>query len=89
MKQPRIQDIEKFILTIEEGIEDLKCGIDTLERYGSRMGGVDFSKVILERKKKEMEDDLERFREMDTAELVRTGFAGFDRLIAYSEINKD
>lgn len=86
MNETKIRDIEEFIATIEERIVSLGEGIEVLGRYGIRSGDTRFAKAILIREKKEMEDELLRFRNMNASELINTGFSGFDRLTSYKEI---
>lgn len=86
MTEIKIRDIEEFIYTIEDRIESLEVGIDTVRKYGTRLGDIRFVKAMLIKQKQEMEDDLLRFRNMDATELIKTKFAGFDRLIACKEM---
>ena len=84
MKNVTLKEVEKFIKTVEEGIEQIENAIKSLDRNNGARYKYDFPVEILKRKKEQMEEELTRFRENKISNLIDLNKDAFKELLAYS-----
>lgn len=84
MNDITINELEKFIKTVEEGIEQIENAIESLDRNNGARYKYDFPVEILKRKKEQMEEELARFRENKISNLIDLNKDAFKELLAYS-----
>lgn len=86
MKSVTINEVEKFIKTVEEGIEQIDSSIKRLKNFNGRdiNYNYDFPVEILKRKKEQMEEELARFRENKISDLINLNKDAFKELLSYS-----
>lgn len=84
MKNVTINEVEKFIKTIEEGIKQIESATQSLDRNNGSRYNYDFPVEILKRKKEQMEEELSRFRENKISDLIDLNKDAFKELLSYS-----